>query len=170
MKKVALCLLFLGYFISVSAQFQWVEIGISGLTCSACSRSVEMSLRKVTFIDSIHMNLENTNAKVFFKNDSIVEIEKIAQAVIDAGFSVSYLKAGFIFNNVSISNNYCFSFENNNYQFLVSDSKTLNGKIIVRFIGDKYLSKKELRPWKSKMNKACVSDKTKKKSVYYITL
>src|ERR1700749_3409802 len=28
------------------AQFSWAQIGVDGLTCSACTRSVEMSIRK----------------------------------------------------------------------------------------------------------------------------
>ena len=169
MKNILLLLISFCFLGNIYAQFQWAEIGVSGLTCSACSRSVEMSLLKIPFVDSVEMNLEHTQAKVFFNKISVVEIEKLAQAVIESGFSVAYLKAEFIFNNVAVSNNYCFSFENNKYQFLVNENKILNARAILVFIGDKYLPKKEIRTWKPLMNKDCAST-NKKEKLYYVTL
>jgi copper chaperone CopZ len=169
MKNTILYLFFVFCLNNLSAQFQSAELGISGLTCSACSKSVEMSLRKLSFVEGVTMNLERTQAKIIFKKGNVIEIEKLAHAVIDAGFSLSYLKADFLFKNLTVTNNFCFSYENNKYQFLVDGSKTLNGKTTIRFIGDKYLSKKDLSPWKAKMNKACTST-NKKEKLYYVTL
>ena len=154
--------------VHLAAQFQSVEIGVGGLTCSACSRSVEMSLRKLPFVDSISMNLERTNAKIFFKKIAFVEIEKIANAVVNAGFSVTYLNAEFLFTNTIVSNNFCFSFENNKYQFLLDATKTLNGKKTLHFIGDKYLSKKEMGTWKARMKG--IFALSAKEKLYYVTL
>lgn len=70
MKKVLLSLTLL--FITLSgakAQFLWAEIGVDGLTCFACSRSVEISVRKLDFVDSVVMNLEYTDRKVYFKKE-----------------------------------------------------------------------------------------------------
>jgi copper chaperone CopZ len=170
MKCTILCLVFLFWLDALSAQFHSAEIGISGLTCSACSRSVEMSLRKLPFIDSVSMNLEHANAKVFFKKISIVEIEKLAQAVVDAGFSVTYLNADFTFKNTAVGPDFCFLFENNIYQFLIPEAKTLNGKVILNFIGDKYLSKKDFSKWKPKMMEVCNRATHKKQLLYYVTL
>ncbi|MFM7023047.1 MAG: heavy-metal-associated domain-containing protein [Flavobacteriales bacterium] len=169
MKSTILYLFFLLCLNTLQAQFQSADLGISGLTCSACSRGVEMSLRKLPFVENVIMNLQLTQAKIIFKKSGVVEIEKLAAAVIDAGFSLNYLKAEFLFSNIVVSNNYCFSFENNKYQFLLSENKTLNGKVILRFIGDKYLPKKDVAAWKPKMNKACQST-NKKEKLYYVTL
>jgi len=169
MKNTILHLLFVFCLNTVSAQFQSAELGISGLTCSACSKSVEMSLRKVSFVENITMNLERTEAKVIFKTGNPVEIEKLARAVMDAGFSLSYLNADFIFENLSVSNDFCFAYEKSTYQFLLSENKTLSGKTTLQFIGDKYLSKKDLGPWKGKMTTLCKS-KDKKAGFYFITL
>ena len=170
MRNVILSFLLLCSSNILFAQFQWAEIGVSGLTCSACSRSVEMSLQKLVFVDSVIMDLEHTSAKVIFKKIALVEIKQIAQAVIDAGFSVTSLQAEFVFRNTLVNNNFCFSFEKNNYQFLLNEAKTLNGKTILFFIGAQYLSKKEVAKWKAKMNKACTPDKSKKEQLYYVTL
>ncbi len=149
------------------AQFTWAEIGVDGLTCSACTRSVEMEIRKLDFVDSVAMNLEHTDGKIFFKKGAAVNIEKISQAVVDAGFSVRFLNAGFNFNNQQVSENSCFTYENNVYQFLGVDSKTLNGEVVMKFIGKKYLESKELSKWKSKMKSNC-GDKSV--NVYFVTL
>jgi len=55
--------------------------------------------------------------KYFFKKDTKVSIEKIAKAVKDAGFSVRYLSANFNFNNVSVSENFCWNYEGEQYDF-----------------------------------------------------
>src|SRR4051812_34474653 len=103
MKKALLSfvLLILGL-TGVRAQFLWAEIGVDGLTCSACTRSVEMSLRKLDFVDSVVMNLEHTDGKIYFKKDQSVEPDKIAQAVVNAGFSVRFLKANFNFSGTQV--------------------------------------------------------------------
>jgi copper chaperone CopZ len=77
------------------AQFSKVEIGVDGLTCSMCTRSTELSIRKLDFVDSVKMDLTNTNGVITFKKGMPVSVEKIAQAVKNAGFSVRYLKADF---------------------------------------------------------------------------
>ena len=61
-----------------------------------CSRSVEMSLVKLDFVDRVVMDLNSNQCDLFFNVDKYVSIDKIAQAVVDAGFSVAYLNAGLI--------------------------------------------------------------------------
>src|SRR5579885_2179698 len=79
--------------VASNAQFTQVELGVDGLTCSACTRSVEMGLRKLDFVKDVKMNLDNTNGVITFKEGIPVSIEKLAKAVSDAGFSVRYLQA-----------------------------------------------------------------------------
>ena len=88
-------------------QFKSVEMGIDGLTCSMCSRSVEMSLVKLDFIDRVEMDLNSNRSEIFFNEGMYVSIDKVAQAVIDAGFSVAYLNASFDFKEQSINTDTC---------------------------------------------------------------
>ena len=148
------------------AQFIWAEVGIDGLTCSACSRSVEMSIRKLDFVDSVIMNLEHTEGKIIFKKSSKIEIVKIGQAIVNAGFSVRYLKAAFIFNDIQISNDYQFTYENSAYRFITLPKINFQGETILTFIDKNYLSKKEFSHWKNELKKLSYSKKDKK---YYIT-
>ena len=139
--------LFLGF--RTFAQFSWVQIGVDGLTCSACSRSVEMSIRKLSFVDSVVMNLEHTQGKITFKKEAKVDIDKIAKAVTDAGFSLRSLYAGITIPELTINNDFCWILENNNYHFIkVADSKVLKGTVALQFVGEKFMSKKEFKNWK----------------------
>lgn len=147
--------------------FDWVQLGVDGLTCSQCTRSVEMSIRKLDFVEDVQMNLEHTEGKVVFKKGAKVDIEKIAKAVVDAGFSVRYLKAGFTFENTAAESNNCFSYGGVQYQFVNVTPRTLSGETIITFLGDKFLSKKESKKWKPSLTVSCAD---KKQKVYFITL
>ncbi len=48
------------------AQFTSAELGVDGLTCSACTRSVELSIRKLDFVKDVQMNLDNTVGQITF--------------------------------------------------------------------------------------------------------
>ncbi len=172
--------LFLFIFFSFSnlsfilAQFSWAQVGVNGLTCSACSRSVEMSIRKLSFVDSVIMNLEHTDGKIIFKKGSKVEIDKIAKAFTDAGFSVRSLYTGITIENISVANDCCWNFENNTYHFIkVTESKEFKGTVSLKFIGDKYMPKSEYKEWKPYLSNPCVSlvniDASSSKT-YYVTL
>ena len=167
MKKTFL--LFVLLFLSLAemrAQFLWAEIGVDGLTCSACSRSVEMSVRKLDFVDSVVMNLEHTDGKVYFKKSAKVEPDKIAQAVVNAGFSVRFLKANFNFSTTPVKEGQ-FTFDNTIYHFVKTPAGELKGEHVVTFIGKDFLSKKEFSHWKNELKPISSDKKTK---VYYIVL
>lgn len=154
---------------SIYAQFISAEIGVDGLTCSACTRSVEMSIRKLDFVDSVTMNLEHTEGKIIFKKGAKVEIEKIANAVIDAGFSLRSLYAVVNVDQLKVANDLCWMYENNTYHFVkIPESKDVNGPVTLKFIGDKFMSKKEFKSWKSLCTNPCKSTAQLSKE-YYVT-
>src|ERR1700722_452721 len=80
---------------SSRAQFVSAKLGVDGLTCSACTRSVELSIRKLDFVKDVQMNLDNTVGQITFIPGKQISMNKIAKAVTDAGFSVRYLQATF---------------------------------------------------------------------------
>lgn len=151
------------------AEIKLVEIGVEGLTCSGCSRSVEMSLRKLDFVDSVAMDLYNNNGKIFLKSKAIVSIEKIAKAITDSGFSVRYLNAVFYVSDIEVNENFCWTYENEQYQFVKVAVTKLNGNVTLKFVGEKYLSKKENKKWEpfvtNSKGKGC-----KAKNIYYVTI
>ncbi|HXB41111.1 MAG TPA: heavy metal-associated domain-containing protein [Bacteroidia bacterium] len=161
--KIYFCFILLLISFRVSAGLKWVQIGVNGLTCSACSRSVEMSIRKLDFVQDVEMNLEHTEGKITFKPNAFVNFEKIAQAVFDAGFSVRYLQASFSFEtSVSISDNFCCSVSGYVFRFFTDKPQSVSGDVILKFIGKKYLPQKEYKQWKAKHNNPvkCEAQKT----------
>jgi copper chaperone CopZ len=136
------------------AQFQSIQIGVNGLTCSQCSRSVEMSIRKLAFVKDVRMNLEKTEAEILLTEGGTIDIAQIAKAVVDAGFSVRYLNAKIYFKQVPLSENYCWIFESKHYQFIKTVSKELNGIASVTFIGEKFMSKSEYKKWSASIKEA----------------
>ena len=140
-------------------QFKSVEMGIDGLTCSMCSRSVEMSLVKLDFIDRIEMDLNSNRSEIFFREGMYVSIDKVAQAVIDAGFSVAYLNALFDFKEQPIDTHTCWNYAYETYHFLEVSQPQLKGETVLKFIGTNFLSRNELKKWKAQLsaakNKGC---------------
>lgn len=151
------------------AEIKSVDIGVDGLTCSACSRSVEMSLRKLDFVDSVAMDLSNNNGRVFFKKMAIFSIEKLAKAITDAGYSVRYLNAVFNVIDLAVDENFCWSYENEQYQFVKVAGIKLNGDVTLKFVGEKYLSKKENKIWEPVVTNA-KGKGCKTKNFYYVTI
>jgi hypothetical protein len=113
------------------------------------------------------MNLQHTEGKITFKPGAKVDVEKIAQAVVDAGFSVRYLLAGFVFDNTVVSKGFCYPYEESQFQFVKTEGKTLNGETTLKFIGKEFQSGKEYKHWKSDLIPVC--DKLKGK-ILYVTL
>ena len=143
--------------ITASAQLKKFELGINGLTCSQCSRNVEMSLRKLPFVQDVQMNLEHTEGEIFFKDHADVDIAKVAKAVVDAGFSVRYLKGAYNVTDLKVIPDNCTDVLGKKFVFVKQETKTLNGLITVQFIGDKYMPKKEARQWQADLKDNCGS-------------
>ncbi|MEI7802740.1 MAG: heavy metal-associated domain-containing protein [Bacteroidota bacterium] len=150
----------------MTAQFTWAQIGVNGLTCSQCTRSVEMSIRKLPFVQDVEMNLENTEGKIIFKKDAPVEFDKIAKAVTDAGFALRYLKAAFIFETVTVADDSVYSTSDFQFHFIKIKPQILNGETTLTFIGSLYMPNKELAKWKAELNNAVA----KKGDTYFVTL
>jgi copper chaperone CopZ len=162
-------LCFIAFFIAFNAKanYTWVQVGVNGLTCSQCSRSVEMSIRKLDFVQDVVMNLEHTEGKIIFKPNAKVDIKKIAKAVVDAGFSVRYLTAGFTFENIAVSNGFCYPFEGKQLQFVKVDSKNINGEVTLKFLGKNFLADKEYKMWKKDLEATCPKSQGE---ILYVTL
>lgn len=169
MKRLILLLVTIALFLSANskAQFVSVEIGVNGLTCSACTRSVEMSIRKLDFVDDVQMNLENTQGTITFKPGSNVDIEKIAKAVVNAGFSVRFLNAVYKTDSTfQVSENYCMSYNGATYQFVKVTAGKMPGSITMKFIGKEFLPADEYKKWKDSLKSECKGTK----STYFVTL
>ena len=153
----------------INAQFQTVQIGVNGMTCSQCTKNVEMSIRKLNFVDEVRMDIQNTEGEITFKEGGVVDIKRIAQAVVDAGFSVRYISAVVLFKPAKVTENYCWIFQNSHYQFVKITDRELVGLVKINFIGKHFMPHDEYKKWESVVkaaeNKGCEAN-----YIYFITL
>ena len=158
LRNSVLILLFIFCFASTaSAQFETAYIGVNGLTCSQCSRTVELSIRKLDFVADVQMNLEHTEGKIILKKDKKADIEKIAQAVVNAGFSVRYLQADLKIDNSVSASGSCLTYNGDQYVLTEAPKAPLKGTVKLKFIGKKYLSKSEFKKVEAHMSDKCGS-------------
>lgn len=91
MKKVKIWFLFFAFLLSgngLIAQITQVSMGVNGLTCSQCSRSVYNALTKLEFIENVEMDLNETIAHITFKPQAKPDFDAMATAVVKAGYKV----------------------------------------------------------------------------------
>jgi copper chaperone CopZ len=153
------------------AQFVSSTLGISGLTCSMCSYAVQTELERLPFVEKAVLDLNTNIAVIQFKTDQKVNMQQVMEAVYKAGFSVAYTEADFIFDHQTVSDQFIFSYEGFNYQFLKPSQTVLNGKTTLKFIDKKYLRKKGYNFW-APMIKETLKGKTKTDvgNLYHVTL
>jgi hypothetical protein len=142
------------------------KVGVNGLTCSICTRSVEMGLRRLDFVDSVVMSLENTDGEIYFRKDYPVNLEQLAKAIVNAGFSVRFVKIQFDLNHIELQETGSFVFQGQDFIWL--DYKKTSGKeaVWLTLVGDAFLPKSEMKNWKSKMQN---SSSDSKRGVYYVS-
>jgi len=109
------------------------------------------------------MNLEHTEGKITFTPNGKVDISGIAQAVKNAGFSVRYLKAGFVLDNTAGT---CINYKGDTYSVVHPTAGPHSGTTVVTFLGPAYQAKKDLKKWGSQLTNGCGT----KGNLYYITL
>lgn len=140
---------------SCQAQFQTAYIGVNGLTCSQCSRTVEMSIRKLDFVANVDMNLEHTEGKIILKKDRKADMDKIAQAVVNAGFSLRFLQADLAVDNSVTTAGQCFTYKGDEYVFTQQPKEPLKGVVRLKFIGKKFLPRNEFKKIEPLMGSKC---------------
>ncbi|MEI6815285.1 MAG: heavy metal-associated domain-containing protein [Bacteroidota bacterium] len=171
MKKI-LCFLLCICSCSVGhSQFTKAVVAIDGLTCSACSYATQRSVLQLDFVEDVTMDLNSHQATILFKKDKMVSMEKIAEKVVDAGFSVGGMTAEINLKKISISKDFCLEYEGAIYHFISTENKELNGLVGLQFIGPRYMRKKDFKKYKSMLSTPCKSlDKSNPVSTIYFVI
>lgn len=85
-------LIFIFLSIVCSAQIQKANLGVNGFTCSLCARTVQKSLEKLDFVKDVNSDLNNNTFDLTFASSKKVDIKRIGRQVMDAGYSVRFIK------------------------------------------------------------------------------
>ncbi len=155
-----------GAVLSASAQIQSVSIGVNGLTCSQCSRTVEMSIRKLSFVEDVQMNLEHTEGRIIIKKGSKADMGQVAKAVMNAGFSLRYLQADVAFNGQTTVSGACMNLAGDEYVFSTPPPEPVKGVITLKFLDKNFLSKSDFKKVQASLTNPCGTTTGK---VYHIS-
>ena len=137
-----------------SPGLKYMVVGVNGLTCSQCSRSVEMSIRRLGFVDSVSMNLENTEGRIYLKADLPPNLNEIADAVTRAGFSVRSLQLVFSTTDLPIKEDGTFSYKGMAFQWLHFNKQPSTSEISLKLVDAAFLPRKESMKWKDEIKSA----------------
>ena len=127
------------------AQIDELRIGVDGLTCSQCTRSVEVKLRQLPFIADVSMDLANTSGVLHLKPNVRFRPADVPKAVKDAGFTIRYLQivtreAGF-----TVSGSNCVAIAGLNIQVDDFKAPDAGAPLILELSGAPYNGKRASR-------------------------
>jgi copper chaperone CopZ len=146
--KIALLLaaFFLAAPCSTLAQIAGLKLGVNGLTCSQCTRNVEMQLRKLSFVADVHMNLEHTDGFMKLKDGARMEPERVVKAVKDAGFSVRFLDILFAHPAKYDWTTGCVKISDLNFQIVGNMPAVLPDTLSLQLLGEPFQPRKAAAP------------------------
>ena len=166
--------------VSARASFVSADIGVNGLTCSMCARGVEGSLKELSFIDSVSIDLNKLIAHITFKKDTKVSVDEIRSMIEDAGFSVRSVDAVFDFADLEVSRDFHYEYSGDTYHFVGVSTKKLQGPVRLRFIDKPFVTKREFSDLakktsfecykKGKAASCCVDEHAVHGMLYHVTL
>lgn len=155
--------------VQAQAQFTRAEVSVNGLTCSQCSRSVEMALKRLDFIAKVEMDLQQPTAHIVFKKNKAIDFAKLARAVRDAGFDVRSIKTRLpqSLNDEST----CFVYNKIMY-YNAGNTQSAHSGAELLLLGKDLISKTELDKHKSHIRQAAHTpcDKNVSKEVPFLLL
>lgn len=130
------------------AGIRWIDVGVNGLTCSLCTRSVEMSIRRVDFVDTVMMSLETTEGRIYVKPNVPVNLEEISKAVVNAGFSVRFITIKLGLDDVEVNDDGSFAWQSQLFKWIDYQGRSGKNEVVLQLIDDGFLPKKEASKFK----------------------
>jgi copper chaperone CopZ len=147
-------LLFTGY--TASAQFSSANLQAAGLTCAMCSKAINKSLEKLSFVESVTPDIKTSSFDIKFRKDARVDIDALQKAVDDAGFSVANLKMNGNFNNVKVEKDSHVKIGDNTFHFLNVTGQTLDGQKTLVIADKNFMGAKEFKKLSATSKLNCV--------------
>lgn len=160
----AYIILFIATIAVAKAQFTKAELQVSGLTCSLCANTTEKSLKALPFVSEIKPDLVRNVYYITFKDNTPINFELISNKVKKSGFSVSYLKTTYNFDNTQLADN-SFTYGADTYKLLNSD-KPLKGPVSLTIVDQGFAPKSVT---KKHLGKEPVPTTTATGRIYHVT-
>ena len=153
-KLITIVILFL--VIQSNAQFTNANLQAAGLTCAMCSKAINKSLEKLTFIQAVEADIKSSSFNITFKKDANVDIDAMKKAVEDAGFSVAKLKITGTFNDVKVGNDAHVQVGGRTFHFMNVSNQTLNGEKTLQLTDKDFVSAKEFKKYSADTKMTCL--------------
>jgi copper chaperone CopZ len=153
MKNILNLLIFVLLAGTASAQqITTIDLQVTGLTCSMCSKATEKSVRTLDFVADVKPDLNKNLFVLSFKKGQPVNLDLIKKKVEAAGFSVGALVATFDFNQLKVDDKGLASTGNVAYRFLNTKGKVLDGPVKATVLDKNFLSQAAFKKNAAKFN------------------
>ena len=157
MKNIIIALtIILSLHITTLAQITKVAIQASGLTCSMCSNSIQKALKALPNTADVATDLNTNTFTITFKNQQIVSIDELKNAIEKSGFTVAKLLATMQFTNIAVKNDEHITANSAMYHFVHIQPQTLNGLHTVQLIDKGFTNAKEYKKNSSYTTMPCI--------------
>jgi copper chaperone CopZ len=156
MKKLFIFISILFAGIAANAQFKSASLQAAGLTCAMCTRAINNSLDKLSFVSGVEPDIKNSAFLIKFKEGAEVDFDALKNAVEDAGFSVAKLKVTAAFNNVAVENDAHVQLSGKTFHFLNISNQKLNGQKSFVIVDKNFVTAKEFKKFSAATKMSCV--------------
>jgi copper chaperone CopZ len=124
---------------------QKVNLQASGLTCAMCSKAIYKAVSAISFVDTVLVNIEASTYDIRFDKEATPQFDRIAKAVVDAGFSVADLTVIVNFDKQAVDKNGLFTMDGINYKLMGTPPATLQGSKKMQLVGKQYMLPKDFK-------------------------
>lgn len=138
------------------SQFRSASLQAAGLTCAMCSRAINKSLEKLSFIKSVEPEIKSSTFTIVFKEGSQPDFDAIKNAVQEAGFSVAKLKVTADFHHLKVEKDAHVNIEGKTFHVLNGQGQTLNGEKTFLFTDKEFLTQKEFKKYAGATQMSCI--------------
>ncbi len=163
------------------AQFNNANLQAAGLTCAMCTKAINNSLEKLSFVQTVTADIKSSSFNIVFKKEGPVDFDVIKKAVNDAGFSVARLKVTGIFSGVAVQNDKHVQIEGKTFHFLNISNQTLSGEKTLVITDKDFIGSKEFKKYHSatqlpclqtgRAGSCCIKDGiTENTRIYHVTI
>jgi copper chaperone CopZ len=156
MKKLFFLLILSVIVTGVQAQFTKASLQASGLTCSMCNNAIYKALKALPFVASVESNIKNSSFDVIFKTGAGVEIDKLKNAVEDAGFSVATFTLTANFDKVNVGSDKHVVIGNKHFHFVKVSNQVLIGEKTITVVDKGFLTTKNFKKYTAATSLPCI--------------
>lgn len=138
------------------AQFNSASLQASGLTCALCTKAINNSLSRLSFVQSVEPDIKNSAFKIVFRSSTAIKIDELKKAVEEAGFSVASLKLTGKFSRLAVKNDEHVEIGGELFHFLKTNDQLLTGEKEIRIVDKAFLPTKEFKKYSAATTMQCV--------------